>query len=164
MLTSQRNPQLKSVGIQLLYEIADCTACLKTGRQVEFLVALNPLELATLGAIAKGLTLAYGELLQRNQTHNEDEKRERICVFENKLLRYGPFFALASFGSRGDLELAWTNDVIQKGLTELEEFETGRRFKIAPSLQSKLWAVFSEKMGCTIGDSWTIAMSLLGIW
>jgi len=156
------NSLLRPAGIQLLYELADCTAGLKTGRQLNFLIELRPLELAILGVTSKGLTLAWGEHVQRNQTQNESEKRERVCVFENKLLRYGPFFALASFGTVGDLELAWTNDVIEYGLVELEEFETGQRSTIAPSLQSKLWRNFSDKMGCTMEESWPIAMRLLG--
>ena len=151
----------KAAGIKLWYELADCTAGLKTGRQIDFLKELSLLELATLGLMTNGLTLAYGNLLQHHQRRNEGEKRERVCVFENKLLRYGPFFALASFGG-SKRELDWVNDVIQKGLLELEEFESGQRSRIAPSLQSQVWRLFSEKIGCATVDSWFIAKGLLG--
>ena len=163
MLTTRWTLQQQLAGIHLLYEIADCTAGLKTGRQIDFLNELSPLELATLGAIARSLTLAYEERLRCDKKHNESQKREWACVFENKLIRYGPFFSLASFGSIGDLEFAWTNKVIQDGLFELEEFETGLRPNMAPSLQSQLWSIFSRKMGCTVGDSWFIAQGLMNI-
>ncbi|KAG9248816.1 hypothetical protein BJ878DRAFT_486779 [Calycina marina] len=150
---------LKLQGIELLYEIADCTVGLKTGRQVDFMHELEPLELAKLGIMVVALSQGYDDLHGSLVEHLPGPvKRERICVYKNKLLRYGPYFAIAA--TKND---PWVTTVIDEGLNELGAFESSTMpWKVsAPSLQSQLWKILCQKVGCSLPDGWEKAKELV---
>ncbi|KAH8592503.1 hypothetical protein B0O99DRAFT_743675 [Bisporella sp. PMI_857] len=163
----QKTLMLKNAGLQLLYEIADCTAGLRAGRQLEFLMELDTVELAVLGTLVNILSNGYADLVQPLSGVAEGRKIERACVFEDKLLRYGPFFASAAVGGLNTTELdhQWVNEVIERGLIDLKDFETGASNKLEPSMQSKLWSIFCQKAGCSNIDRWLVASELIDdIW
>jgi hypothetical protein len=77
--------------------------------------------------------------------------RECMCVFEDKMLRYGPFLAWAAVAGNPEDHM-WFALVLQQGLDELRAFEEGQS-KTYSSLQSVLWHVFCEKDQCMMADS-----------
>ena len=185
-ILSEKELRIKTHGLEILFEIADCTAGLKTGRQHDFLSELSTLELAIMGTVVRALGSAYGEMCFKL---DPGAKRERMCIFEDKyvtsnvviiyrkiskplltflrLIRYGPFFALAAFGGEGitQLEADWVYATIERGLIDLDTYETGglNAKPLAPSLQSRLWDLFCLKMKCTYQNRLDIAMELIEI-
>lgn len=87
-----KHDSLRLLGIRTLYEVADSSAGLKTGRQVGFLSELNALELATLGSVVKALAHGFGEISQDGEECSEIQKRERLCVFEDRYIDYDTRF------------------------------------------------------------------------
>lgn len=92
-----------------------------------------------------------------------------MCVFEDKLLRYGPFLAWAAVqiesitptSTRTGKEAnAWFEGVIQQGMDELRDFEEGR-VEAYSSLQSVLWNLLCKKTGCNLADSWDKALEII---
>ncbi|TQS37233.1 hypothetical protein Golomagni_02301 [Golovinomyces magnicellulatus] len=89
--------------------------------------------------------------------------RETMCVFEDLVQRYGPFFAWAYFeGPKENLKqpYQWACSKIKDGLENMNAFELGYTMSYA-SLQSVVWRVFIQKYGCSSKDSWIIAKGLV---
>jgi hypothetical protein len=117
--------------------------------------------LAELGCFIRALGEGYGRITKKtNSSANEATIRECMCVFEDKLMRYGPFFVWAAVAG-SPIAHAWHNFVIQEGLSDLQAFESGRTAEYS-SLQSVLWHQFCKKAGCSsIVDSWVMALHLI---
>lgn len=99
----------------------------------------------------------------RDHFTNDIWVRETMCVFEDLVQMYGPFFAWAYFeGSKDKLHRSdmWAIYKIQEGLDNMNAFELGYPMSYA-SLQSVVWEAFREKHGCHDIDSWNIARRLL---
>ncbi len=79
-----------------------------------------------------------------------------MCVFEDLVQQYGPFFAWAYLhgcSSPQDKRALWVQGAIRKGLDDMNAFELGYTMSFA-SLQSVVWKVFCEKHGCSTQDRW----------
>ncbi|TVY82394.1 hypothetical protein LSUE1_G001817 [Lachnellula suecica] len=95
--------------------------------------------------------------------NNDNWIRECMCVFEDRVQRYGPYFAwsfVAGANNRARRPDLWVNDEIQQGLDDMNSFEMGHTMAYA-SLQSVVWRVFCRKNGCTLQDSWNEAKTLV---
>ncbi|PBP17258.1 putative integral membrane protein duf125 [Diplocarpon rosae] len=94
--------------------------------------------------------------------HNDNWIRECMCVFEDLIQRYGPYYAYAYFeGSnssrRGDL---WARSLLQNGLDNMNAYEMGYTMAYA-SLQSVVWRVFCRKVDCNLQNSWQVAKEMI---
>ncbi|CAL3963795.1 unnamed protein product [Diplocarpon coronariae] len=94
--------------------------------------------------------------------HNDNWVRECMCVFEDLIQRYGPYYAYAYFeGSnspkRADL---WARKMLQNGLDNMNAYEMGYTMAYA-SLQSIVWRVFSKKVDCTLQNSWQVSKGII---
>lgn len=86
-----------------------------------------------------------------------------MCVFEDCIQRYGPYFAWAHI--EGDKEGitrpdTWTRAEMQQGLDNMNAFEMGYTMAFA-SLQSVVWRIFCRKMNCSMGISWIEARQIV---
>ena len=86
-----------------------------------------------------------------------------MCVFEDKVQRYGPYFAWAfldgcSMGNRRPD--VWFREVMQAGLKDMNDFELGHTMAFA-SLQSVVWKVLCLKADCPHADRWTKVKELI---
>ena len=93
---------------------------------------------------------------------NDSWIRECMCVFEDRVQRYGPFFAYAyvegfSMSRRPDV---WTRAELQKGLDDMNDFELGYTMSFA-SLQSVVWRVLCRKADCSLAESWHVAKTMI---
>lgn len=89
--------------------------------------------------------------------------RECMCVFEDLVQRYGPYFAWAYLEGSSDTVRKphlWTRRKIQGGGDNMNAFEMGRTMSYA-SLQSVVWKVFCKKMNLAITGSWTLAKQMV---
>lgn len=79
-----------------------------------------------------------------------------MCVFEDKVQRYGPYFAWAFLDGcsmenrRPDV---WFREEMQSGIDDMNAFELGHTMSFA-SLQSVVWRVFCLKAECSHADRW----------
>jgi hypothetical protein len=156
-----RMERIKRDALRLLYQMVDSTVGLKSkhairATQTEFLDMLDPTELATLGCFLRALSLGYGENMKlQSEAMNDSRIRERLCVFEDKVLRYGPFFAWATIAG-SQRARRWARIMMLEGLNDMEAFERGHSMAYA-SLQSVLWKLFCKKAECDLADSWAIS-------
>ena len=157
---------MKRDSTKCLYQLVDSTAGLKKvhstrARQLEFLEMLEPIELAKLAFLVKALGVGYSKNLKnRSKPMNESSIREHVCVFEDKVLRYGPIFAWARVAGTESAR-RWARSAMLEGLKELESYERGHLTAYA-SLQSVVWRVFCKKAECEIADSWIVARVMIG--
>jgi hypothetical protein len=148
-----------------MYQLVDATSGLKKkhsirARQIEFLEMLSPLELAKLGYFVKALGLGYAQYMKLQPERIPDHSiRERICVFEDKVLRYGPYFAWAVIAGTGKSR-RWGRIVMLEGLNDMEAFESGQCLAYA-SLQSVVWKLFCKRADCDLADSWSIMREMI---
>jgi hypothetical protein len=163
-------PQLRMARIKkdvllLMYQMVDSTAGLKKKhsvrtRQIEYLEMLTPLELAKLGCFVKALGLGYSKHMELQPDPIKDRfTRERICVFEDKVLRYGPFFAWATIAGT-ERARRWGRIIMLDGLNDLHDFERGQSMAYA-SLQSVVWNLFCKRAECNLADSWAIMKEMI---
>lgn len=165
--------RFKRDALHLLYSIADSTAAPSNAdihtiraHQCSFLESLSTTQLAVLGVFTRVLGLGYFRLTKSNHPNKtSDSIRDRRIVFEDRILRYGPFFAWATVAQTISLIHEWSNDVISKALADMEAFETGKTRGYA-SLQSVLWKLFCARKECDMFDSWeeareTVEMEML---
>lgn len=160
----------KRDALQILYGMADSTAALSDtnihairAHQRSFLESLSTTQLAVLGVFSRILGLNYFRLIKSNHPDKpSDAFRDREIVFEDRVLRYGPFFAWATtvVEERGSAIRAWSDEVMAQVLADMEAFETGRSQGYA-SLQSVLWKLFCGRRGCDMFDSWWEAMEIV---
>lgn len=149
----------------LMYQLVDSTSGLKKKHsvrksQIEFLEMLSPLELAKLGCFVKALGLGYAQHMElRHECISDHSIRERICVFEDKVLRYGPYFAWAIIAGTGKSR-RWGRIVMLEGLNDMEAFEKGQCQAYA-SLQSVVWKLFCKRAECDLADSWTVMREMI---
>lgn len=152
--------RIKRDALLLLYEMVDSTAGLKRKnsireREIEFLAMLSPMDLAKLGYFVKALGLGYAQHISLQPCAVADcHVREHMCVFEDSVLRYGPFFALAVVAGTPEAR-GWAHKVMLEGLEDMEAFETTQTMAFA-SLQSVVWHLFCRKVECDLEDSWAI--------
>jgi hypothetical protein len=91
--------------------------------------------------------------------------RECMCVFEDLVQRYGPYFAWAYLEGSSDTVRKphlWARKKIQEGLDNMNAFEMGYTMSFA-SLQSVVWKVFCRKRNLGIARSWTLAKEMVEI-
>lgn len=89
--------------------------------------------------------------------------RECMCVFEDRVQRYGPYFAWAYVeGRRMSLRRPdlWTRAELKEGLDDMNAFELGYTMSFA-SLQSVVWRVLCNKANCSLQNSWSEAKRLV---
>ncbi|POS86241.1 hypothetical protein EPUL_001445 [Erysiphe pulchra] len=94
---------------------------------------------------------------------NDNFIRETMCVFEDLIQRYGPYFAWAFLeGPKCRLNIPgqWACCKIREGLANMNAFELGYTMSYA-SLQSVVWRAFRQKQGCSSMHSWNIAKKLV---
>jgi hypothetical protein len=160
-----RTEKIKREALLLMYQMVDSTAGLRRKhsirtRQIEFLETLSPMELATLGCFVKALGLGYSEHMKLQPKPTiEGHIRERMCVLEDKVLRYGPFFAWATVAGT-QRSRRWARIAMLEGLNDMEAFERGQSMAYA-SLQSVVWNVFCKKAECDLADSWNIIQDIV---
>jgi len=91
--------------------------------------------------------------------------REIICVFEEKTIRYGPFFAICALShadkasQSSHFKFQWAERLIGQGLSDLRQYEAGEDGYAG--LQSTIWRLFCEKSGCGLDISWATALGLI---
>ena len=157
--------RLKADMLLLMYQLVDSTSGLKKkhsirASQVEFLEMLSPLELAKLGYFVKALGLGYAQHMElQHECVSDHSIRERICVFEDKVLRYGPCLAWALIAGT-EKSLGWGRIVMLEGLNDMEAFEKGQCEAYA-SLQSVVWKMFCKRAECDLADSWAIMRDMI---
>jgi hypothetical protein len=155
-------------GLNLLFGIADSTAKFKNihiirAYQRTFLESLPVTELAILGILVRVLGMAYFRNAKKADGGKaNDSIRDKWIVFEDRLLRSGPFLAYATSSTTPAERTIqdWSEEVIAQGLKDMEDFETGRCEGYA-SLQSVLWKLFCAREECDIFNSWEIAKELV---
>ncbi|KAI6250410.1 hypothetical protein HI914_02057 [Erysiphe necator] len=94
---------------------------------------------------------------------NDNWIRETMCVFEDLVQRYGPYFAWAYLeGSRDRLSKSsqWARCKIREGIANMNAFELGYTMSYA-SLQSVVWRAFRQKQGCGSASTWNFAKGLV---
>ncbi|TVY50155.1 hypothetical protein LOCC1_G000076 [Lachnellula occidentalis] len=98
-----------------------------------------------------------------NDLGSDNLTRERMCVFEDRIQRYGPNFAwsyLAGSKNRNRRPDLWAQSELQQGLDDMNAFELGYTMSYA-SLQSVVWRAFCRKTNCALQDSWNEARKLV---
>jgi len=163
-----RTERFKREALYLLYGMADSTATtddmhIIRAHQRSFLESLTTIELAILGVFLRVLGMGYFRLTKTNHPNKtSDSIRDRWIVFEDRVLRYGPFFAYATT-TVTQTERAirhWSDEVIARALEDMEAFETGKVGGCA-SLQSVLWKLFCARVQCDLFNSWEEAKELV---
>jgi len=160
-----RRQLYRTAAFYLMYQLADCTVGLKwtptiRAKQVDFLEQLDEVELATLGCFIKAMGMGYHRILAAsNHSAGTSLMRECTCVFEDKLMRYGPFFAWAATTGPSETN-SWFKSVVQSGLNELRDFEEGHN-QAYSSLQSVLWLLFCKKANCPLAHRWETALNVI---
>lgn len=150
--------RIKTDTLLLLYQLVDASAGFKNkhsirASQVGFLETSTTLELAKIGYLVKALGLGYEQHMKLQPERMPDYSiRERVCVFEDKVLRYGPDFAWAVVAGTAKAR-AWACDVMDEGMKDMEDFEKGHREAYA-GLQSVVWRFFCSQAQCDMADSW----------
>ncbi|RKF56379.1 putative integral membrane protein duf125 [Erysiphe neolycopersici] len=94
---------------------------------------------------------------------NDNWIRETMCVFEDLIQRYGPYFAWAFLEvpkCGQNIPSQWARCKIREGLANMNAFELGYTMSYA-SLQSVVWRAFRQKQGCSSTNSWNIAKELV---
>jgi hypothetical protein len=89
--------------------------------------------------------------------------RECMCVFEDLVQRYGPYFAWAYLEGSSDTTrkpYLWARQKLQEGLDNMNAFELGYTMSYA-SLQSVVWRVFCKKEEIGITGSWALAQRMV---
>ncbi|KAJ5047311.1 uncharacterized protein L3040_003140 [Drepanopeziza brunnea f. sp. 'multigermtubi'] len=161
-------------------------------RQAEFLDGLSSIDLASIGVLVEVIgegffTMTKGDLhrsgLLNNiptqltsdprlftptsthveDLHNDHWLQECMCVFEDLVQRYGPYFAYAFLEKSRDAPRRpdlWTRSMLQQGLDNMNAFEMGYTMSYA-SLQSVVWRKFCKKANCTLEDSWRTAQEMV---
>ena len=160
-----RTERFKRDALHLLYGMSDsCVAShdihQTRSQQRSYLESLTTTGLAVLGVFVRILGSGYFRLAQKNNRSNKmnDSIRERWIVFEDRVLRYGPFFAYAAtlIAQTERVIRNWSDEVITQALKDMEAFETGRVEGYA-GLQSVLWKLFCVRVKCDPFDSWNAA-------
>ncbi|KAG0650044.1 hypothetical protein D0Z07_3856 [Hyphodiscus hymeniophilus] len=167
---SLRLERFKKDALQLLYGIGDSTAAVPDAdihavraAQVSYLESLATTQLAVLGVMSRVLGLAYFRSSKfKHPKKTSDSLRERWIVFEDRILRYGPFFARAAVAQVPREIYEWSNEVIYDALADMEAFETGSVQGYA-SLQSVLWKLFCARTECHVFDSWEEAREMVEV-
>jgi hypothetical protein len=150
--------RIKTDTLLLLYQLVDVSAGFKKkhsirASQVEFLEMSTTLELAKIGYLVKALGLGYEQHLKLQPERMPDYSiRERVCVFEDKVLRHGPDFAWAVIAGTAKAR-TWAREVMDEGLKDMEDFEKGHREAYA-GLQSVVWKFFCSQARCDMANSW----------
>ncbi|RDL41923.1 uncharacterized protein BP5553_01902 [Venustampulla echinocandica] len=88
---------------------------------------------------------------------------EYACVFEDRVQRFGPYFAWAYVTSSQARKLRpdhWVNSELQQGIHDLNAYEGGYTMAYA-SLQSVVWRTFCGKIQCSLEDSWDAAKKMV---
>ncbi|CAG8957605.1 hypothetical protein HYFRA_00010472 [Hymenoscyphus fraxineus] len=171
----QREILMKKAGLLLLFQLADCIVGLEStsdirGEQSGFLERLGETDLAILIACVE---LLGGNFKARDKARHAEsgeqldnhDLTERMCVFEDKVQRFGPYFACAYLNGhlnpdrRPDI---WVYEEMLQGLEDLNAFELGYTMAFA-SLQSVGWRIFMHKMGTTQLNSWNEAKKLVEV-
>jgi hypothetical protein len=85
-----------------------------------------------------------------------------MCVFEDRIQRYGPYYAWSFFEGHSSHQRPdhWTREDLQEGIDDMNAFELGYTMSFA-SLQSVVWKVFRTKINCSRPDSWREAQCLI---
>jgi hypothetical protein len=164
--------RFKRDALQVLFGLADSTAAVSNAdihavraHQCSFLESLSTTKLAVLGVFTRVLGLGFSRLTESSHPNKTtDSIHDRWIVFEDRILRYGPFFAWAVVQTSGAIH-EWSNAVIFEALADMEAFETGKTQGYA-SLQSVLWKLFCARKECNMFDSWeearlTVEMEML---
>jgi hypothetical protein len=83
--------------------------------------------------------------------------REYMCVFEELVQRYGPYFAWAYV--KGSEE-RWIRDELMIGMERMNAFELGYVMSFA-SLQSVVWRILCRKKEIAFRDCWVAAVAIV---
>jgi hypothetical protein len=167
---SRRIGKFKRDALHILFSMADVTSAIHfsdihviRAKQCAYLESLTTSQLALLGVCVRMLGLGYFRLTKSTHPHKtSDSIRDRWIVFEDRILRYGPFFAYATVVQAEGAIREWSEEAMTQALADMEAFETGRRVGYA-SLQSVLWKLFCVRKECDIFDSWEEAKDAVEI-
>lgn len=165
---SIRIERFKRDALYILYGMADSTAVVSEtnihairAHQRLYLESLTTTQLAILGVFVRVLGLGYFRLTRCNHPNKtSDSIRDGWIVFEDRILRYGPFFAWATVIRTEGVIRDWSDEMIAQALADMEAFETGR-VKGYASLQSVLWRLFCTRKECNMFDSWDEAREVV---
>ncbi|KAH8663090.1 hypothetical protein BGZ60DRAFT_433103 [Tricladium varicosporioides] len=110
-------------------------------------------------------TLAVPPQIPWDDLTTDNWLRECMCVFEDRLQRFGPYFAwayVAGHQNRKRRPDLWASQELQEGLDNMNAFELGYTMSYA-SLQSVVWKVFCRKAGCSLAESWNVAKGMVEV-
>ena len=161
----KRVEEFKKDALSIMYRLADRTAGfeypehIRTQQSNFFEKVLTVSELAKLGCMVRILGLGYFSTSKGRGIKDDDYIRESMCVFEDRVLRFGPHFAWA-YLTEHRTSSQWAQSEMQKGLDNMEAFERGQMMTYA-SLQSVVWHCFCRKAHCSLHDSWDTAKGLV---
>lgn len=164
---SKRVDAFQKDALSAMYRLADCTAGLENldtirVQQCRFLnSSLTALELAKMGFMVRIIASGLFWMSETEGRADDSFIRENRCVFEDRILRFGPHFAWVHLTKNCKCSL-WSQIEMNKGLVELEAFECSRLTGYS-SLQCILWHAFCEKVHCSLYDSWDNAKKLVGL-
>ena len=167
---ASRLERFKRDALQFLYGMADSTASCSSfdihavrAHQCSFLESLSTTQLAMLGVITRVLGVGYFRMTTSDYpSKTSDSIRDRWIVFEDRVLRWGPFFAWATAVETRGVIHDWTTEVISDALEDMKAFESGRSQGYA-SLQSVLWKLYCARTEYNIFDSWEVARKTVEI-
>lgn len=163
--TGQPTDRIKKDTLLIMFQLVDHASGLKKKhsirtRQIEFLEILSALELARLGYFVKTLGLGYAQHMDLLPDRIPVRSiRERICVFEDKVLQYGPYFAWAAIAGT-ERARRWCRIIMLEGLNDMKAFERGQCLAYA-SLQSVVWKLFCKRADCDLADSWAVMREVI---
>jgi hypothetical protein len=159
---ASRYEMFKRDALGIMYGLADCTASVTMdvhqvrANQCAYLENLSTAQLAVLGVFVRVLGLGYFRVTKATYPKKDiDSIRDHWIVFEDRVLRFGPFFAFAAISGKGDTR-EWGQSVIRQALIDMEAFESGHGINYA-SLQSVVWKLFCRKAECDLFHSWDTA-------
>jgi hypothetical protein len=161
----KRVEKFKKDAFSLMYRLADCTAGLEyphhiRAQQSEFFQkVLTASELAKLGCMVRIFGMGHFLISQNKGIRDDDYVRESTCIFEDRVLRFGPHFAWAYLTEYRNSS-RWAKKEMQIGLDNMEAFESGQ-FMAYASLQSVVWHCFCKKANCSLYDSWDTAKGIV---
>ncbi|KAL3427816.1 hypothetical protein PVAG01_01325 [Phlyctema vagabunda] len=151
-----RLEDLKRNALELLFLLADVASpsnnCQSIrAAQEEAITDLTPQQLALLDMIAVTFASSYGSQQRKTRVKVEDVTaiREEQYVFEDRVLKYGPFFVWSHvFGNQ-----EWVRQRMHEGMQEMRDFEAGLEHAKA-GLPSVVSRTFCSKAGCSFSDRW----------
>lgn len=156
----------KRQALALMFQLADCSAGLTRQAvreaQEQFIKQLPLRSLVIISIIVRVISSRYIRQGHGSEELHDPEEatqlRKEKSIFEDRLLRYGPFFLWAYIGGSKKAK-DWMNIKMHQGMEAADAYERGLSYcnePATPSLQSVLHRSFCEKVGCAYDECFDI--------